>query len=135
MRDNFILVILLVLTLFTNCYADDVVKITWTANTEDDLSHYRIYQREKGTQDWMVVASNIDKQKTAYWLGDFERNSTFEWYVTAFDTSGNESSMSDIVEKTFLTNCCIGDLDNDGDVDGSDLSLFTCEFGRTNCLE
>jgi hypothetical protein len=29
---------------------------------------------------------------------------------------------------------CQGDLDQDGDVDGSDLALFTEEFGRTNCV-
>ena len=29
---------------------------------------------------------------------------------------------------------CKGDFDNDGDVDGSDLSVFASEFGRTDCL-
>ncbi len=129
------LCIVVILLLSVNCFADDVVKISWTANTEEDLSHYRIYQREKGDSFWDVAASNISKQRTVYWLGDFELNSTFEWCVTAFDTSGNESNMSDIVEKTFLENDCPGDLDNDGDVDGADLSVFTGGFGRTDCLE
>lgn len=119
----------------TLCLADDVVKISWLANTEDDLSHYRIYQREKGTTDWEVVAQHIEKTRTVYWLGDFSCNTTFEWGVTAFDTSGNESGLSDIVEKTFICNTCNSDLDNDGDVDGTDLSLFSFEFGRTDCLE
>ena len=28
---------------------------------------------------------------------------------------------------------CKGDLDNDGDVDGSDLAVFAADFGRTDC--
>jgi hypothetical protein len=30
---------------------------------------------------------------------------------------------------------CEGDFDNDGDVDGSDLSVFAADFGRTDCLD
>ncbi len=33
-----------------------------------------------------------------------------------------------------LHSLCKGDFDNDGDVDGSDLSVFASEFGRTDCL-
>ena len=28
---------------------------------------------------------------------------------------------------------CEGDLDNDGDIDGSDLAIFSINFGRTDC--
>jgi len=30
---------------------------------------------------------------------------------------------------------CNGDVDNDGDVDGSDLAVFASDYGRTNCCE
>jgi hypothetical protein len=33
----------------------------------------------------------------------------------------------------FGENPCEGDFDSDGDVDGSDLSIFASDFGRTNC--
>ena len=32
-----------------------------------------------------------------------------------------------------LASVCKGDHDNDGDVDGSDLAVFTADFDRTDC--
>lgn len=39
----------------------------------------------------------------------------------------------DNVAITVLDGACQGDLDNDGDVDGSDLAALVAEFGATNC--
>ena len=39
------------------------------------------------------------------------------------------ASMSTVIAGT----ACEGDFDNDGDVDGSDLSVFAADFGRTDC--
>ena len=66
-----------------------------------------------------------------------------------YDQSGNLISESNesgenIIDYIYLGNTriaavlsptgeCQGDLDNDGDVDGSDLAVFAVDFGRTDC--
>jgi hypothetical protein len=35
--------------------------------------------------------------------------------------------------KTEETTACLGDFDGDGDVDGSDIGIFSQDFGRENC--
>jgi RHS repeat-associated protein len=63
-----------------------------------------------------------------------------------YDQSGNLISESgeDVIDYIYLGNTriaavvfptgeCKGDLDNDGDVDGSDLAVFATDFGRTGC--
>ncbi len=49
---------------------------------------------------------------------------------TAVDSTGDSSS--DTIEVEFAE-LCDGDFDSDGDVDGSDLSVFSGEFGQTAC--
>jgi hypothetical protein len=51
--------------------------------------------------------------------------------VTVTDTDDLEST--DTVTVNVLNNTCPGDFDNDNDVDGSDLSIFAADFGRTDC--
>lgn len=51
--------------------------------------------------------------------------------VTVTDTDDLEST--DTVTVNVLNNTCPGDFDNDNDVDGSDLSIFAVDFGRTDC--
>ena len=63
-----------------------------------------------------------------------------------YDQSGNLISESgeDVIDYIYLGNTriaavvfpageCKGDLDNDGDIDGSDLAVFAADFGRTGC--
>ena len=66
-----------------------------------------------------------------------------------YDQSGNLISESyesgeNIIDYIYIGNTriaavlsptgeCKGDLDNDGDVDGSDLAVFAVDFGRTDC--
>ncbi|MCK5490530.1 MAG: hypothetical protein KAI67_01680 [Candidatus Pacebacteria bacterium] len=49
----------------------------------------------------------------------------------AFLMTGVGSAFSETI---CLTNCK-GDFDNDSDVDGSDLAVFSADFGRTDCLD
>jgi RHS repeat-associated protein len=66
-----------------------------------------------------------------------------------YDQSGNLISESNesgenVIDHVYIGNTriaavlsptgeCQGDLDNDGDVDGSDLAIFAADFGRTDC--
>ena len=37
------------------------------------------------------------------------------------------------IDDVHIVECCEGDFDHDGDVDGSDLAVFAADFGRTDC--
>ena len=57
--------------------------------------------------------------------------------------TGNDTIRGDYIDNTDVytvmdmvlggSDECLGDFDSDGDVDGSDLSLFAADFGRTDC--
>ncbi len=55
---------------------------------------------------------------------------THEVALTAVDSDGQQGSAS--LSITVIP-YCEGDFDNDGDVDGLDLSVFSADFGRTDC--
>ena len=75
-------------------------------------------------------------------LTDIPSGTTLYWVATAYDTEGLESEYSNEVSGNVpsdptcleMVNDCPGDFDCDGDVDGSDLSIFSADFGRTDCL-
>jgi hypothetical protein len=53
----------------------------------------------------------------------------FEWEETAGTIYLDNIKIG---SKDYDTDC-EGDFDDDGDVDGSDLAVFTADFGRTDC--
>jgi hypothetical protein len=57
--------------------------------------------------------------------------------VTDCDNEVDESNENDneYIREFYWapSNICEGDFDSDGDVDGSDLSIFAADFGRTDC--
>jgi serine protease AprX len=54
-------------------------------------------------------------------------------YVQFRDAAGHVSSTYSDSIMYSLALPCEGDFDGDGDVDGSDLSIFAADYGRTNC--
>ena len=52
--------------------------------------------------------------------------------VTAVDELGNEDPLV-FTKSIILSSPCLGDFDQDQDVDGSDLAAFAADFGRTDC--
>ena len=58
-----------------------------------------------------------------------------ELYARALDNSGNVgfSAKINVLVTVNQDLFCQGDFDFDGDVDGSDLSTFSADFGRTDC--
>lgn len=87
-------------------YAADTV-LTWNANTETDLSGYKIYFAPQactaqGPLAPLVVGGNpvqVGKVVTYKHLGIPPMDGTMCWEITAFDTSGNESGRSNRVSK------------------------------------
>jgi hypothetical protein len=134
--------------------------LAWNANTEEDLSGYRVYYgRVSGHYELYVDVGNV----TEYMLDDigFQQDVIYYIAITAYDTSGNESDFSTEMEYVAdddvlggADNCpdtynpnqedtyppqgngigdacdCEGDFDCDGDVDSEDIREFLFDFGR-----
>ncbi len=71
--------------------------LAWDANSDGDLSGYRLYQTEwtgQHTLPWVMVKDIAGDQTTA--IIDIDLSKNYIWYITAYDTSGNESQASNI---------------------------------------
>ena len=74
------------------------IDLAWQQNKESDLSGYKIYRSEQGKQDFKALKTIYSNAFGAYldWLSDAEKIKTFDYKVTAVNTSGEESAPSDI---------------------------------------
>ena len=70
------------------------VTLEWSANTEQDLAGYIIYQ---GTSSRDYDASMDVGNWTSATIANLEENEAYYFAVTAYDTDGNESFYSDEV--------------------------------------
>lgn len=78
----------------------EFAELNWGANSEPDLSGYRVYY---GTAPGEYAQSfgqgiNVGKQ-TSYVVSDLASGQKYYFAVTAYDTSGNESDYSNEVSK------------------------------------
>lgn len=92
-----ILTMAAILTIATLSRAMDVT-IQWQANTEPDLAGYRLYQADRigdHTGAWAQVAEVGLVTTCIVTVSDGQN---FAWLLTAYDTSGNESFVSNMVE-------------------------------------
>jgi hypothetical protein len=71
------------------------IVISWTANAEADLSHYRLYRKETGAEFYQLLQDNLTE--TSY--NDFGVASqvSYSYVVRAIDTDLNESAYSEEV--------------------------------------
>ncbi len=74
-----------------------VINLSWTANTEPDLAGYRLY-RSDGS-DYQIIAS-LQPNVTSYSDNTGAPPKTFSYKLSAFDSSLNESQLSDAVTAT-----------------------------------
>jgi hypothetical protein len=69
--------------------------LRWTANTELDLDSYRIYRSINSLTAFKLIAST---RQTEYVDRFLDYDSTYYYYITAIDRSGNESPPSSIID-------------------------------------
>lgn len=70
------------------------IQASWNANTESDLAGYKLYY---GTsKDKLSNVIDVGKV-TSYTSPDLAAGDTYYFAVSAYDASGNESELSDIV--------------------------------------
>jgi chitodextrinase len=82
----------------TTAFAGDAT-LTWDANTESDLAGYRVYF---GTAS-RTYGPSINVGKTTSYTLTGLGNQTYFFAVTAYDTTGTESTFSAEVSKTITT--------------------------------
>ncbi len=69
--------------------------VSWDANSESDLSGYKIYYgTSSGSYDDALDVGN----KTSFSINNLVVGTTYFFVVTAYDFSGNESGFSDQVD-------------------------------------
>ncbi|MHA1813365.1 MAG: S8 family serine peptidase, partial [Candidatus Thorarchaeota archaeon] len=77
--------------LTTETLSHTEIKLTWDANTEEDLDHYNVYR------DGTKIAETTD---TTYTDTGLTPETTYTYEVSAVDTSGNEGEKSDPASAT-----------------------------------
>jgi len=68
------------------------VRLTWQSNSESDLAGYRVYY---GTTSHSYTANKDVGLSTTTDINGFSSGVTYYFAISAYDTSGNESALSD----------------------------------------
>jgi|GEM_PF-381614 len=79
---------------------DGQVDLTWTANTESDLTQYTIYRNTTNDSTSASALATISALNTSYTDNDVINETTYYYWLTATDSSDNESVMSDGMQAT-----------------------------------
>jgi fibronectin type 3 domain-containing protein len=91
------------LTILTFCLSTALagdVTLEWDPNTEPDLAGYYVYQAERigdKTTPWERITTDLFTQTIFIVTALSDKN--YAWMVTAVDTRGNESFVSNMVER------------------------------------
>lgn len=86
---------LLLLALFPGRLGASALTLAWDPNTEDDLAGYSVYYGiQSGNYDSVIDAGNVAQ----YTVSNLEPETQYYFAVTAYDTSGNESDLSEEVD-------------------------------------
>ena len=98
---------ILFLLLFTSTLMGQSVSMVWDANTEADLSGYNVYRKDPGGVTFNKVAGPIscgpnDLTCTTYQDTSVAYGNSYEWVVTAVNTSGLESGFSNALSVDVL---------------------------------
>jgi hypothetical protein len=72
-------------------FADSALRVSWDANTENDLAGYRVYYGlSAGKYENVITIGNATSQT----IGNLSGGSTYYFVITALDQAGNESRPS-----------------------------------------
>ena len=116
----------------------------WFSYSHGDYGHVQISVYDKVAGEWSVWDSISDPitggsgswtRKILYMTPYAGQKVRIAFYHTA--DGGHDLGTGWYIDDIRLPGVflipCEGDFDNDGDVDGSDLSVFAADFGRTDC--
>ncbi|MHB8842769.1 MAG: S-layer homology domain-containing protein, partial [Candidatus Aquicultor sp.] len=77
---------------------DPTISLAWTKSPESDLAGYNLYRKVKGSSDSFKKLNDALLSKETFNDSSAEAGTTYIYYVTAVDTSRNESGRSNEVE-------------------------------------
>lgn len=87
---------LFVILFFAGIAAAADVTLAWDANSETDLAGYKLHW---GTVNQVPFSDSLDVANvTQYMISGLAEDTTYYFAVTAYDTGGNESQYSNIIE-------------------------------------
>lgn len=86
-------------TLTVNAPATSSATLTWNANTESDLAGYKIY-RATTSGGYGAPIATLQGNVTTYIAPGLQVGTTYFFVITAYDSAGNESSLSNEVNKS-----------------------------------
>ena len=88
-------------TLTVNGPASSSATLTWNANTENDLAGYKVY-RATASGAYGAPIATLTRNVTNYIAMGLQVGTTYFFVVTAYDNAGNESSVSNEVNKSIF---------------------------------
>jgi len=75
--------------------------LTWDPNTESDLAGYKVY-RATASGAYGAPLATLQGNVTSYVAAGLQAGTTYFFVLTAYDSTGNESSMSNEVNKSIF---------------------------------
>jgi Fibronectin type III domain len=78
------------------------VTLSWSANSESDLAGYRIYFGTSSGEYNAPGSPAIIGNLTSYTVAGLQRNTTYFFALSAYDSAGNESPLSVEVSRSIL---------------------------------
>lgn len=77
-------------------WSGDELVLSWQRNTEEDLAGYNLYRSGTGAADDFEKVNDKLIKDTMYADDGLKQGKTYHYYLTAVDTSGNESQPSEL---------------------------------------
>ena len=82
--------------------------LAWSTNTESDLAGYKVH-RGTASGTYGAPLTTLPKTTTSYTATGLQNGTTYFFVITAYDSSGNESTFSNEVSKSICNrNSCKG---------------------------
>ena len=73
---------------------DTSIILNWDTNPENDLSYYKIYRRIKNDIHQISLLDSVFEPKTSYYDSAVLQDTTYDYWISAVDSSKNESELS-----------------------------------------
>ncbi len=80
-----------------------IIALSWEAGRESDLGGYRVWRRVAGEVEFVLIAT-LTASESSFQDVKVEKNTRYEYAITALDTAGNESQKSEPAHGTMRDN-------------------------------
>jgi uncharacterized membrane protein len=88
-------------SLMLSTISSGTTTLTWNANAESDLTGYKVY-RGTASGAYGAPVATLPKTATSYIATGLQTGTTYFFVITAYDSAGNESTLSNEVSKSIF---------------------------------